>query len=242
LLIEDCLEGEETSLLVVVSGRDYVILPTSQDHKRVGDGDQGPNTGGMGAYSPAEVVTDALLAAIDTTIVRPSVNAIADEGIDFCGTLFIGIMLTAAGPKVLEFNTRFGDPETQAVLPRLAADLLELLWSASKGRLSGFRLSVRPEYAICVVISAAGYPGPYRSGELIEIPGTLPAGVTVFHAGTARDGKGRLVTAGGRVLGITATAPTLREAAARAYEACDSIRCVSKYYRRDIGARQLRRA
>jgi phosphoribosylamine---glycine ligase len=242
LLIEDCLEGEETSLLVVVSGRDYVILPTSQDHKRVGDGDQGPNTGGMGAYSPAEVVTDALLAAIDSTIVRPSVNAIADEGIDFCGTLFIGIMLTAAGPRVLEFNTRFGDPETQAVLPRLETDLLELLWSASKGRLSGFRLSVRPEYAICVVISAAGYPGPYRSGELIEIPGTLPAGVTVFHAGTARDGKGRLVTAGGRVLGITATAPTLREAAARAYEACDSIRCVSKYYRRDIGARQLRRA
>jgi phosphoribosylamine---glycine ligase len=241
LLIEDCLEGEETSILVVVSGRDYVILPTSQDHKRVGDGDQGPNTGGMGAYSPAEVVTDAMLAAIDSTIVRPSVNAIADEGIDFCGTLFIGIMLTAAGPKVLEFNTRFGDPETQAVLPRLGSDLLELLWSAAKRSLAGFKLAVRPEHAICVVISAVGYPGPYRSGEPIEIPGTLPAGVTVLHAGTARDGEGRLVTAGGRVLGVTATALTLREAATRAYEACDSIRCNSKYYRRDIGARQLRR-
>jgi phosphoribosylamine--glycine ligase len=241
LLIEDCLEGEETSLLVVVSGRDYVILPTSQDHKRIGDGDQGPNTGGMGAYSPAEVVTDALLATIEGTIVRPSVNAIADEGIDFCGTLFIGLMLTQAGPKVLEFNTRFGDPETQAVLPRLATDPLKLLWSASKGRLGGFNLEVRPDHAICVVISAAGYPGPYRSGEVIEIPGVLPAGVTVLHAGTSRDGNGRLVTAGGRVLGVTALAPTLRDAATRAYEACDSIRCVSKYYRRDIGARQLRR-
>ncbi len=242
LLIEDCLEGEETSILVVVSGRDYVILPTSQDHKRIGDGDQGPNTGGMGAYSPAEVVTDALLATIESTIVRPSVNAIADEGIDFCGTLFIGIMLTPHGPRVLEFNTRFGDPETQAVLPRLATDLLELLWRASRRSLQGFKLKVKPEYAICVVISAAGYPGPYRSADVLEIPDRIPAGVSVLHAGTSRDGKGRLVTAGGRVLGVTAVAPTLRDAAARAYEACDSIRCASKYYRRDIGARQLRRA
>jgi phosphoribosylamine---glycine ligase len=241
LLIEDCLEGEETSLLVVVSGRDYVILPTSQDHKRIGDGDQGPNTGGMGAYSPAEVVTAALLATIESTIVRPSVNAIADEGIDFCGTLFIGIMLTREGPKVLEFNTRFGDPETQAVFPRLGTDSLELLWAASNRSLAGFKLKVRPEHAICVVISAAGYPGPYRSADVIEIPGSLPAGVTVLHAGTSRDGKGRLVTAGGRVLGVTAVAATLREAAAKAYEACESIGCASKYYRRDIGARQLRR-
>jgi len=241
VLIEDCLVGEETSILVVVSGRDYVILPTSQDHKRVGDGDTGPNTGGMGAYSPAEVVTPALLAEIESLIVKPSVDAIAAEGIAFCGTLFIGIMLTADGPKVLEFNTRFGDPETQAVLPRLAGDFLDLLWAAANARLKGYRLEVLPNYALCVVVSAAGYPGPYPSGDAIDIPAALAEGVVVFHAGTARDASGRLVTSGGRVLGVTATAPSLAQAASRAYCACESIRCASKYYRRDIGARQLRR-
>ena len=241
VLIEECLEGEETSLLVVVSGRDYVILPTSQDHKRIGEGDSGPNTGGMGAYSPAEVVTPALMAEIEARIVRPSVDAIASEGIRFCGTLFIGIMLTAEGPKVLEFNTRFGDPETQAVLPRLASDPLALLWAAATGRLAGFSLEVRPERAICVVISAMGYPESYASGDPIDIPVGLPPCVTVLHAGTARDAAGRLVTSGGRVLGVTATGATLRAAADRAYEACALVRCASKYYRRDIGARQLRR-
>jgi phosphoribosylamine--glycine ligase len=241
ILVEDCLLGEETSLLVVVSGRDYVILPTSQDHKRIGDGDIGPNTGGMGAYSPAEVVTPALMAEIEARIVRPSVAAIASEGIAFCGTLFVGIMLTADGPKVLEFNTRFGDPETQAVLPRLATDLLGLLWAAATGTLAGFRLEVKREHAICVVIAAEGYPDTYASGDPITIPPTLPPGVTVYHAGTARDPQGRLVTSGGRVLGVTAVASSLRAAAAAAYGACASIGCDSKYYRRDIGARQLRR-
>jgi len=242
ILIEDCLLGEETSILVVVSGRDYVILPTSQDHKRIGDGDTGPNTGGMGAYSPAEVVTPALLEAIERDIVRPSVDAIAAEGIDFCGTLFIGIMLTGEGPKVLEFNTRFGDPETQAVLPRLSSDTLSLLWAAATGTLGGFRLEVRPEFAVCVVVSARGYPEKYASGDPIEIPDSLPPGVAVLHAGTARDSAGRLVTAGGRVLGVTATGATLRQAVDSAYAGCELIGCTSKYYRRDIGARQLRRA
>jgi len=241
ILIEDCLEGEETSILVVVSGWDYVILPTSQDHKRIGDGDKGPNTGGMGAYSPAEVVTPALMEVIERRIVRPSVSAIASEGIDYCGTLFIGIMLTASGPMVLEFNARFGDPETQAVLPRLATDPLALLWSAARGALGGCTLELKPGYAICVVISAMGYPEYFPRGDAIEIPPSLPSGVSVLHAGTARDAAGRLVTAGGRVLGVTATAATLAEAAAKAYEACESIRFASKYYRRDIGARQLRR-
>ncbi|HEY5227628.1 MAG TPA: phosphoribosylglycinamide synthetase C domain-containing protein, partial [Opitutaceae bacterium] len=174
--------------------------------------------------------------------VKPSVKAIAGEGIHFCGTLFIGIMLTAEGPKVLEFNTRFGDPETQAVLPRLKSDLLELLWSAATGDLGSFVLKVKPEYALCVVISAAGYPGAYPSGDAIALPSPLPEGVVVFHAGTARDTAGQLVTSGGRVLGVTATGPTLAVAAARAYAICESIQCSSKYYRRDIGARQLRRA
>jgi len=240
VLIEDCLIGEETSILVVVSGKDYVILPTSQDHKRAGDGDTGPNTGGMGAYSPAEVVTPALLKEIEETIIRPSVDAIAAEGINFCGTLFVGIMLTEEGPKVLEFNTRFGDPETQAVLPRLESDLLELLWAAANKSLRGYELKVRPQYALCVVVSAAGYPGTYPSGDPIDIPKILPEGVVVYHAGTAKK-DGLLVTSGGRVLGVTALAASLAQAAALSYAACDSIRCATKYYRRDIGARQLRR-
>jgi phosphoribosylamine--glycine ligase len=239
LLLEECLYGEETSLLVVVSGRDYVILPAAQDHKRAGDGDTGPNTGGMGACSPAAVVTPALLRRIEAEIVRPSVDAIAAEGIDFRGTLFIGLMLTAAGPQVLEYNTRFGDPETQAVLPRLATDLLALLWAAACGRLAGFRLEVRPEHAICVVIAARGYPGAYARGDAITLPSPLPSEVAILHGGTARAADGALVTNGGRVLGVVALAPTLRAAADRAYAVCEEIACASKYYRRDIGARQF---
>ncbi len=243
LLIEDCLAGEETSLLVVVSGRDYVMLPVAQDHKRVGDGDTGPNTGGMGAYSPAEVVTPALLDRIEREIVRPSVNAIADEGIDFRGTLFIGLMLTPAGPSVIEYNTRFGDPETQVVLPRLQTDLLALLWAAARGGLAGLKLEVKPDYAVCVVIAAKGYPEAYPKGDVITFPpaSSLPPQAFIYHAGTARNSAGQTVTNGGRVLGVTALAPTLRAAADQAYAVCEQIQCASKYYRRDIGARQLHR-
>ena len=243
ILIEDCLFGEETSILVVVSGRDYVILPTSQDHKRIGDGDTGPNTGGMGTYSPAEVVTPALLARIENEIVRPSVNAIADEGMVYRGTLFIGIMLTPAGPSVIEYNARFGDPETQVVLPRLASDLLALLWAAARGELGGFQLAVKPDYALCVVVAAKGYPDKFSKGDVIELPAPsslLPA-VTIYHAGTAKNPAGQFTANGGRVLGVTALAPTLREAATRAYAACDQIQWANKYYRRDIGAKQLNR-
>ena len=241
ILIEDCLYGEETSILVVVSGRDYVVLPTSQDHKRIGDGDTGPNTGGMGTYSPAEVVTPELRARIDREIVRPSVEAIAAEGIDFRGTLFIGVMLTPEGPSVLEYNTRFGDPETQVVLPRIDGDVLALLWAAARGELAGVGPGERPERAICVVVAAQGYPEAYAKGTPIGLPAALPAGTTILHAGTARDAAGQLVTNGGRVLGVTALAPTLREAAANAYAVCEGIACATKYYRRDIGAKQLNR-
>ena len=243
ILIEDCLFGEETSLLVVVSGRDYVILPTSQDHKRIGDGDTGPNTGGMGTYSPAEVVTPELLNRIDREIVKASVDAIAAEGIEFRGTLFIGIMLTPAGPSVLEYNTRFGDPETQVVLPRLATDLLALLWAAARGELHGFKLTVKPDYALCVVVAAKGYPEAFAKGDPIVLPlaSSLSPQTFIYHAGTAKNPAGQLVANGGRVLGVTALAPTLREAADRAYAACDQIQWVSKYFRRDIGAKQLNR-
>jgi phosphoribosylamine--glycine ligase len=235
--------GEETSILIVTSGRDYVILPVSQDHKRIGDGDTGPNTGGMGTYSPAEVVTPELLAQIDRDIVRPSVNAIADEGIDFRGTLFIGIMLTPTGPSVIEYNARFGDPETQVVLPRLKTDLLALLWAATTRQLAGFKLEVKPDYALCVVIAAKGYPDSYPKGDVISfpLPGALPPQTAIIHAGTAKNAAGQIVTNGGRVLGVTALAPTLQEAAARAYAACEMVGCASKYFRRDIGAKQLNR-
>jgi phosphoribosylamine--glycine ligase len=220
-----------------------VILPVSQDHKRIGDGDTGPNTGGMGTYSPAEVVTPALLARIDREIVKPSVDAIAAEGIAFRGTLFIGIMLTADGPSVLEYNTRFGDPETQVVLPRIKSDFLALLWAAARGELRGMKLEVRPDAAICVVIAAKGYPDNYPKGDVITLPqaSDLPPQTSIIHAGTAKNAAGLIVMNGGRVLGVTALAPTLREAADRAYAACEQIQCVSKYYRRDIGARQLNR-
>ena len=246
ILIEDCLFGEETSILVVVSGRDYVILPTSQDHKRIGDGDTGPNTGGMGAYSPAEVVTPALLSRIENEIVRPSVNAIADEGLDYCGTLFIGLMLTPDGPSVIEYNARFGDPETQVVLPRLKTDLLTLLWAATRRQLAGFKLEVKPDYALCVVVAAKGYPEAFAKGDPITFGDGLALSlskgdVTIYHAGTATNPAGQLIANGGRVLGVTALAPTLREAATRAYATCDQIRWSNKYFRRDIGDRQLNR-
>jgi phosphoribosylamine--glycine ligase len=241
ILVEDCMFGEETSILVVTSGRDYVILPTSQDHKRIGEGDTGPNTGGMGTYSPADVVTPALLSRIDAEIVKPSVNAIADEGIDFRGTLFIGIMLTADGPSVLEYNTRFGDPETQVVIPRLDTDVLALLWAAAQGTLAGVRFAIKPGHALCVVIAANGYPDAFAKGDPITIPPIRIPGVQIYHAGTSRNAAGELVTNGGRVLGVTALAGTLQEAAQNAYDACDLIECAAKYYRRDIGARQLNR-
>jgi phosphoribosylamine--glycine ligase len=243
ILIEECLSGEEISLLVVVSGRDYVVLPAAQDHKRAGDGDTGPNTGGMGAFAPAAVATPALLDRIERDIVRPSVEAIAAEGIPFRGTLFIGLMLTPSGPSVLEFNTRFGDPETQAVLPLFAGDVLALLWAAAMGRLGRERLPLRDGAALCVVVAARGYPGPFPKGDPITLPppAELPAGVEILHAGTARDPAGGTVSRGGRVLGVVARAHTLAQAAGLAYSVCARIGYANKYYRSDIGARQLAR-
>jgi len=241
ILLEDCLTGEETSIHLVVSGRDYVTLPVAQDHKRAGDHDTGPNTGGMGTYSPAEVVTPDLLARIDREICRPSVDAIAAEGIDFRGTLFIGLMLTAQGPQVLEYNTRFGDPETQVILPRLDADPLALLWAATQGRLAGVKFGVKPEAVICVVVAARGYPGSYPKGEPLTMPARLEPDTWVVHAGTALNARREIVSAGGRVLGVCARGATLRAAAVRAYAVCDELQYASKYFRRDIGARQLNR-
>ncbi len=241
VLIEECLVGEETSIHLIVSGRDFVVLPTSQDHKRAGENDTGPNTGGMGAYSPAELVDDALMEQIVREIARPSVDAIAAEGIDFRGTLYIGIMITRDGPKVLEFNTRFGDPETQVLLPRLATDPIALMHAAAIGELAGMKVEVKPDYACCVALASEGYPGAYPTGEVVELPSSLAPGEFIFHAGTKLDDAGRVVTAGGRVFGATALGASLAEATRRAYAVCDRISFRSKYLRKDIGAKQLRR-
>ncbi len=241
ILIEECLAGEETSFHLVVSGRDFVILPTSQDHKRIGDNDTGPNTGGMGAYSPAELVDEDLLQIITETIAKPSVEAIADEGIDFRGVLYIGLMVTKDGPKVIEFNTRFGDPETQVLLPRLATDPVKLMHSAATGVLSSINLAAKPGYALCIVLASQGYPLSYPKGETVTI--TAPPGPNefIFHAGTKQEEDGSILTNGGRVFGITALASSLEEAAQKAYALAEKVSFPSKYLRSDIGAKQLKR-
>ena len=242
VLIEECLFGEETSIHVIVSGKDYVILPTSQDHKQVFEGDTGPNTGGMGAYSPADLIDDSMMRRIEAEIVKPSVDGIAAEGIDFRGTLFIGLMMTTSGPKVLEYNTRFGDPETQVLLTRLETDPIAIMLAAAKGELDRINVKVKDEYAMVVVLASDGYPGSYPKGEAISIPEDVGENEFIFHAGTKVDENGALVTNGGRILGVTALGSDLSEASQRAYALCDRIDFKSKYLRRDIGAKELERA
>ena len=241
VLIEECLFGEETSIHVIVSGMDYVILPTSQDHKQVFEGDKGPNTGGMGAYSPADLIDEALMARIEEEIVKPSVAGIAAEGIDFRGTLFIGIMITANGPKVLEYNTRFGDPETQVLLTRFENDVIEVLIAAAKGELDQVEVKFKDAYALVVVLASGGYPGNYPKGEVISLPDSVGQDEIIFHAGTKYNAAGEVVSNGGRVLGVTALGKTLQEAADKAYALCDKVHFTSKYLRRDIGAKELNR-
>ncbi len=242
VLIEECLFGEETSIHVIVSGKDYVILPTSQDHKQAYEGDVGPNTGGMGAYSPADLINDELMAEIERDIVKPSVDGIAAEGIDFRGTLFIGLMMTKSGPKVLEFNTRFGDPETQVLLTRLETDPVEIMIAAAKGELSKIDVKVKPDYAMVVVLASGGYPGSYPKGEVITLPDSVGENEIIFHAGTKFDSDKNIVTNGGRVLGVTALGKDLKTAADKAYALCDRTDFKSKYLRRDIGFKELNRS
>ncbi len=239
ILIEDHLSGDEASLHLMVSGRDFVVLPTSQDHKRAGDNDTGPNTGGMGAYSPAELLDSILLEKVGQVIARPAVEAIASEGLDFRGTLYIGLMLTADGPQILEFNVRFGDPETQVILPRMRTDPLRLMRDCAAGELADTEIEEKPEAALCVVLAAGGYPDTHPKGDTITLPEGVPENCHIFHAGTALGARGQLVTSGGRVLGVTALASTLTEAARSAYSLCEEIRFDGMHYRRDIGKRQL---
>ena len=239
-VVEELLEGEEVSVFALTDGETVCPLGSAQDHKSVFDDDQGPNTGGMGAYSPPPVLDAAAAVHVLDTIIRPTVRAMAAEGRPYRGVLFANLMLTAGGPKVLEYNVRLGDPECQALMPRLVADLLPLCQAMADGRGLPEAVEWRPAAAACVVLASAGYPGPHRTGHPIaglEAAARRP-GVTVFHAGTARR-DGTLVTAGGRVLGVTAVGPDVPAAVRAAYEAVGDIRFEGMHYRRDIGRRAL---
>ncbi len=240
IVVEECLVGEEASFFVLVDGEHALPLASAQDHKAVGDGDQGPNTGGMGAYSPAPVMTPEMAARVMERIIAPTVKAMAAEGCPYKGLLYAGLMITQGGPKLLEYNVRFGDPECQVLMPRLASDLLPALLASRDGALGRLGLSWRQETALCVVMASKGYPGAYQTGgviENLEAAGELP-GVTVFHAGTRREGS-RVRAAGGRVLGVTALGESVAEAQARAYEALDVIDWAGGFCRHDIGWRAI---
>jgi len=240
VVIEEFLEGEEASYFCFVDGETVLPLTSAQDHKRVFDGDKGPNTGGMGAYSPAPVFTPAIEQRTLDEIVKPTARALVKAGTPYRGVLYIGLMITKDGPKLIEYNVRFGDPECQVLMPRLKDDLLTLMLGACEGGLGKLSVRWRDEVAITVVLAAKGYPGAYKSGS--EIRGLDQAaeveGVTIFHAGTKRDG-GKLLANGGRVLNITATGKTVKEAQARAYKAADLIDWPEGFCRRDIGWRAV---
>jgi phosphoribosylamine--glycine ligase len=248
LIIEDCLEGIEASILVFTDGKNVVPLASSQDHKRVFDADRGPNTGGMGAYSPAPVVTQKVFAEIIDKVINRTITGLSSEGITYQGVLYAGIMLTDSGPKTLEFNVRFGDPETQAILPRLKSDLLEVMLAVSETELSRIqKLEWDNRSCVCVVCASGGYPGEYQKGR--EIIGLDEAAkiedVIVFHAGTesvkdeGRRTRGKYFTAGGRVLGVTGLGNTVKEAIDRTYQAVGKIHFEGMHYRRDIARRAL---
>ena len=244
VVIEDFMEGEEASLFAVTDGDGFVSLVPAQDHKPIFEGDRGPNTGGMGAYAPAPVMTAGMTARVETEIVAPVLREMARLGCPFRGVLFAGLMIVEGHPKVVEFNCRFGDPEAQVVLPLLESDLVELLLASAQGDIGKVRDSVRTgdRAAVCVVLASEGYPGSYETGKEISGLDRFDGreDVIAFHAGTEL-GRGKLLTAGGRVLGVTALAPGVAAAVDKVYEAVDAVSFEGKYCRRDIGHRALAR-
>ncbi|MEW5974118.1 MAG: phosphoribosylamine--glycine ligase [Pseudomonadota bacterium] len=243
VVIEEFLDGEEASFICMVDGQNILPMATSQDHKRRDDGDKGPNTGGMGAYSPAPVVTPEIEARIMREVMEPTVRGMALDGLPYTGFLYAGIMIDPSGaPKVLEFNCRFGDPETQPIMMRLQSDLVGLLEAGIDGRLDAVGAAWDPRVALGVVMAAGGYPGEIRTADVIEgLDAPQPEHAKVFHAGTRLDEAGRVVTSGGRVLCVTALGETVHEAQQRAYAAVDTIRFEGGFCRRDIGWRAIQR-
>ena len=241
IIVEECLQGEEASILVLTDGENIIPLASSQDHKRVGEGDTGLNTGGMGAYSPAPVITDELFKEIMETAIKPTIEGLKQENISYRGVLYAGLMMTQDGPKVLEYNVRFGDPETQVILPRIKSDLAEILMATAKGDLSGKKIEWDEREAVCVVLAAGGYPGSYEKGKPISgIKEAEETGAIVFHAGTLQAGD-ETITAGGRVLGVVGMGEGIKEAIENAYKAVDKISFDGMHYRKDIAHRALSR-
>ncbi|CAH8251737.1 unnamed protein product [Arabidopsis lyrata] len=245
VVVEEFLEGEEASFFALVDGENAIPLESAQDHKRVGDGDTGPNTGGMGAYSPAPVLTRELQDFVMESIIHPTVKGMAEEGCKFVGVLFAGLMIEKKSglPKLIEFNVRFGDPECQVLMMRLESDLAKVLLAACKGELSGVSLDWSKDSAMVVVMASNGYPGAYEKGSIIrnlEEAETVAPGVKVFHAGTDLDSEGNVIATGGRVLGVTAKGNDLEEARERAYSAVQQINWPGGFFRHDIGWRALR--
>lgn len=240
VVIEEYMEGEEASVLCFCDGTRIVPMISSQDHKRIGDGDTGPNTGGMGAYAPAPVMTEELSQTVYDRILLPAITGMKKEGYPFKGCLYAGLMITKEGPKVVEFNCRFGDPETEAVLPLLDGDLAEIMLACAEGRLKKEDVTWKKAYAVDVVLASEGYPGAHSSGEeIIGLEDAKQTGCLIFHAGTARAG-GKPVVSGGRVLNVVAVAPTLQEAKEKAYEGVSKISWRGMQYRRDIADKGLK--
>lgn len=239
-LVEECLSGPEVSVHAITDGKTYRLLASAQDHKRALDGDRGPNTGGMGTYSPAPIFTPELETRVRAEIFDRTLAGLKKDGIPFCGVLYAGLMLTKEGPKILEYNCRFGDPETQVILPRLENDLAEVLLAACDGKLGGVELRWKRDAAVCVVMASGGYPGDYRKGDAITglDDAAKCEGVQVFHAGTTLK-QDRVLTSGGRVLGVTAMGSTLRVAVDRAYAGVGRIRFEGMQFRTDIAHRAL---
>lgn len=246
IVVEEFLEGEEVSLMAFSDGHILLPMPPVQDHKRVGEGDTGPNTGGMGAYAPVAAFTPETAREVDTQILLPLQKALRDENFDYRGCFYIGLMLTRNGPKVIEFNARFGDPETQVLMPLLKSDLFDILYRCARGDLETEEPPVEwhDESAVCVVMASGGYPGAYTAGQVIEEDApseALMRNSWVFHAGTARNERGERVSAGGRVLAITAKGTTLEQALGKVYERVESVRFKGCAFRRDIAYRELAR-
>ena len=240
VVLEECLVGREASLMIFTDGRDYKAIVPAQDYKRVFDNDRGPNTGGMGSFSTPGLIDDATLAQVTREIIEPTLHAMASEGNPFAGVLYTGLMLTKSGPKVIEYNARMGDPETQAALVRLESDLVEIFDAIADGEIGSTSISWGDTSSVCIVAASGGYPGAFEKGKPIVGLDEANAleGVAVFHAGTMRDEQGSFLTSGGRVLGVTARAATLESARARAYEAISKIHFERMHYRTDIAGGQ----
>ena len=239
VLIEECMVGREVTVLCFCDGKTIRPMPASQDHKRVFDGDKGLNTGGMGAFAPSPLYTEEIAERTEKEILIPTLNAMNSEGFTFKGVLYVGLMLTKDGPKVVEYNARFGDPETQVVLPLLESDLFAIMRAVREGRLAETDIHWKKESAACIVLASGGYPGKYESGKLISgMEDAEAAGATVYHAGTKKTDAG-YVTAGGRVLGVTALGDTLADAVHSAYAAAEKIHFEGAHMRRDIGSRDM---